>query len=128
MAAEDSILNTVKKMLGFDADYTAFDTDIQIHINSVFFSLTELGVGPEQGFFITGDTETWAQFIGDEKIQAVKSYMYLRVRLLFDPPANSFAISSFKEQAEKLEWMLNVQQEGARWTRQQLINSSSTTV
>ena len=120
---DDSILNNIKKMLGFDPDYSAFDTDITIHINSVFFSLTQLGIGPQQGFSIIGSEETWASFIGSEQIQAVKSYMYLRVRLLFDPPASSFAITSMKEQAEKLEWMLNTQQEGVRWAQQQLTNS-----
>lgn len=121
---DDSILNTVKKMLGFDPDYTAFDTDITIHINTVFFSLTQLGVGPQQGFSIIGPEETWTSFIGTDLIQAVKSYMYLRVRLLFDPPATSFAIDSMKTQAEKLEWMLNVQQEGVRWAAQQTLMSS----
>lgn len=121
---DDSILNTTKKMLGFDPDYTAFDTDITIHINTVFFSLTQLGVGPQQGFSIIGPEETWTSFIGTDLIQAVKSYMYLRVRLLFDPPATSFAIDSMKTQAEKLEWMLNVQQEGVRWAAQQTLMSS----
>lgn len=121
---DDSILNTTKKMLGFDPDYTAFDTDITIHINTVFFSLTQLGVGPQQGFSIIGPNETWTSFIGTDLIQAVKSYMYLRVRLLFDPPATSFAIDSMKTQAEKLEWMLNVQQEGVRWAAQQTLMNS----
>lgn len=116
---EDSILNTTKKLLGFDADYTAFDTDIIIHINSTFTLLQQLGVGPETGFLIVDDKTTWSEFIGDETIiNAVRSYMYLRVRLMFDPPATSYLIESIRKQATELEWRLNVQMEGVRhpWT------------
>lgn len=114
--ADDSILNSIKKLLGFEADYTAFDIDIMIHINSVFFSFQELGIGPAQGFSIKGNEETWDQFIGDQSIEAVKTAMYMRVRLIFDPPASSFALTAMKENAERLEWLLSIQQEGVRWT------------
>ena len=108
----DSILNTTKKVLGLDPDYTAFDTDITIHINSVFSTLQQLGVGPPDSFAISGVEETWSQFIGGSKnINAVKTYVYLRVRLLFDPPATSFTIASMERQATELEWRLQVQVE-----------------
>lgn len=113
-AVPDSILDSIKKLLGIDSGYTAFDEDIKIHINSVFSSLEQLAIGPEGGFVINGSTETWAAYLGDDlpKLSAVKSLMYLRVRLLFDPPATSFGISSFQSQIDKLEWTLNVQKEG----------------
>ena len=104
----DSILDTTKKLLGFESDYTAFDLDIITHINTVFFTLTQLGVGPSQGFFITDKESTWEEFTGLDNLNAVKSYMGLRVRLLFDPPTSSFAMESFKKQAEELEWRLHV--------------------
>lgn len=114
--ADDSILNSIKKLLGFDSDYSAFDIDIMIHINTVFFSFQELGIGPAEGFSIKGSEETWSQFIGEQSIEAVKSVMYMRVRLIFDPPTSSFALTAMKENAERLEWLLLVQQEGVRWT------------
>lgn len=105
---DDSILDTTKKLLGFESDYTAFDLDIILHINTVFFTLTQLGVGPSEGFSITDNTAQWEEFTGMENIHAVKSYMGLRVRLLFDPPSSSFALESFNKQAEQLEWRLHV--------------------
>jgi len=115
--ADDSILDTTKKTLNMESDYTAFDTDVILHINSVFSTLTQLGVGPKEGFMIETKENKWSEFIGDTTIiMAVKSYMYLRVRLLFDPPQTSFAINSFAEQAKELEWRLNVAVEGAKTT------------
>jgi hypothetical protein len=109
----DSILDTMKKTLNIDPSDDAFDTDIMIHINSVFLSLNQLGVGPIDGFAITGSEETWEQYLGttDKNLSAVKSYMYLRVRLLFDPPATSFAITSYEKQIDMFEFRLNVQAE-----------------
>lgn len=105
----NSILDTTKKALGIAPEYTVFDVDIIMHINSVFSTLQQLGVGPKEGFSIEDKTKLWPEFIGDTKnIEAVRSYMYLRVRLLFDPPATSFAIAAFKEQVQELEWRLNV--------------------
>lgn len=107
---EESILKTTKKILGLAPDYTAFDLDVVTHINSVFSTLQQLGVGPEEGFFIEGESELWPTFISDDPVilNAVKSYMYLRVRLLFDPPPNSFALTSCQEQINQLEWRLQV--------------------
>lgn len=112
----DSILTTTKKALGISAEYTAFDLDIIMHINSVFSTLNQLGVGPASTFMILDDTETWADFIEtNQDINSVRTYMYLRVRLYFDPPATSFAIAAMEKQIEELGWRLNVQGEGARY-------------
>ena len=105
----ESILLSVKKMLGLDKDYDVFDPELIIHINTVFGTLHQLGVGPEDQFRITGDSETWSEFDTEgEQVDEVKTYVYLRVRLLFDPPSSSFVLSSFKEQLQELEWRLNV--------------------
>ena len=107
-----SILLAVKKMLGPSADYDIFDPELIIYINSVFGTLHQLGVGPEEKFVITGDSELWSDFTTEgEEIEEVKSYMYLRVRLLFDPPSSSFVLSSFKEQLKELEWRLQCKAE-----------------
>lgn len=105
----ESILLSVKKMLGLDKDYDVFDPELIIHINTVFGTLHQLGVGPEDQFRITGDSDLWSDFTTEgEQTDEVKSYVYLRVRLLFDPPSSSFVLSSFKEQLQELEWRLNV--------------------
>jgi hypothetical protein len=108
-SAPNSILDGTKKALGLGAEYDAFDSDIIMHINSVFFTLNQLGVGPKAGFAIEGAAETWDTFLGEDlNLNAVKSYVYLRVRLLFDPPQNSFGIASMEKQIEQMEWRLNV--------------------
>ena len=105
----ESILLSVKKMLGLDKDYDVFDPELIIHINTVFGTLHQLGVGPEEQFRISGDSDLWSDFTTEgEQTDEVKSYVYLRVRLLFDPPSSSFVLSSFKEQLQELEWRLNV--------------------
>ena len=109
----ESILTSIKKLLGLDKDYEHFDTDIMIHINSTFMNLTQIGVGPKTGFIIQDKTTTWSDFEADSiKAQAAKSYIYLKVRVIFDPPANSFLIDAMKNQATEIEWRLNVQAEG----------------
>lgn len=114
---EESILKSVKKVLGIDASYTAFDLDILIHINSVFATLNQLGIGPESGFTIEDDTTLWAAFIGsDKRLSSVKTYVYLKVRLLFDPPATSYLVDAFTKQALELEWRLNAYRESYAWT------------
>ena len=106
---ETSILTSIKKMLGVAEDYTEFDEDIMTHINSVFLNLTQLGVGPEAGFMIEDDTAVWEDFIVDSiQLQAVKTYMYLKVKLLFDPPLSSSVTESFTRMISELEWRLNV--------------------
>ena len=105
----ESILTSVKKMLGITEEYDCFDADIIMHINTVFMVLTQLGVGPASGFYIEDDTATWEDFLEDPtKLQMVKSYMYLKVRLLFDPPASSVIVECMKESIKEFEWRLNV--------------------
>lgn len=105
---DGSILDEIKKMLGFESDYIVFDTDITIHINSVFSVLDQLGVGPLDGFWITDNTAKWSDFIGNAKhVQMIKSLVYIQVRLIFDPPASSFAQTALQEKAKELESRLN---------------------
>lgn len=108
----DSILDSVKQVLGLEPSYTAFDQDVIMHINSAFSTLEQLGIGPPGGFSIVDDTAVWEDFIGvDNRYNAVKSYVYLRVRLLFDPPSMSFVIAAMEKQIQELEWRLNVARE-----------------
>lgn len=112
----DSILNSTKKNLGLEADYTAFDPDIIMYINGVFSTLNQLGVGPEDGFSIEDSTPTWDAFIGtNKKYNFVKTYVYLRVRILFDPPATSYVISAMNDQIKELEWRISVLREETAW-------------
>jgi hypothetical protein len=111
-----SILTSVKHMLGLAADYTVFDVDVIIHTNSAFAVLSQLGLGPPDGFTIVDDTETWEDYIGSTKfIEMVRTYVYLYVRLIFDPPTTSFAISAFQKQLDELAWRLNVVREDEQW-------------
>ena len=105
----DSILTSIKKLLGIAEEYTQFDEDIIMHINTVFLNLTQLGVGPEEGFTIENDAASWEDFINDNiQLQAVKTYVYLKVKLLFDPPLSSSVIESMNRMIAELEWRLNV--------------------
>lgn len=113
----NSILTSTKKILGIEDEYTAYDVDILMHINSVFSILNQLGIGPTDGFAIEDKVATWDTFLGDDpRLNSVKTYVYLRVRLLFDPPTTSYLIDAMKQQIQELEWRLNVQREGASWT------------
>jgi hypothetical protein len=112
----DSILNSVKKNLGLDASYLAFDDDVIMNINSVFGTLNQLGIGPADGFAIEDDSAVWDDFLaGDVKLNSVKMYVYLRVRLAFDPPTTSYHISAVNDQIRELEWRLNTYREEASW-------------
>lgn len=105
---ETSILTSIKKLLGVAEDYVEFDEDIMTHINSVFLNLTQLGVGPEEGFMIEDNTAEWGDFINDSvQLQAVKTYVYLKVKLLFDPPLSSSVTESINRMIAELEWRLN---------------------
>lgn len=106
-----SILTSIKKLLGIDEEYNHFDADIIMHINSVLFILTQIGVGPSEGFVITGEDETWEDFMPEGalvKVQSVKTYIYLKVRLIFDPPTSSTAMTAMKDLIAELEWRLNI--------------------
>ena len=106
----ESILTSIKKLLGIAEENTDFDADIIMHINSVFTTLTQLGVGPSEGFYIEDKNSDWQEFISDlNKLQAVKTYMYLKVRLLFDPSSlGASTLAAYERQIQELEWRLNV--------------------
>lgn len=105
----ESILTSIKKLLGITEEYDQFDPDIIMHINSVFMILTQLGVGPSEGFSIEDDTAVWTDFIQDaKKLESVKTYIYLKVKLAFDPPLSSAVIESMNRLINELEWRLNV--------------------
>lgn len=114
---ETSILTSTKKILGIAADYTVFDLDIITHINSSLSTLSQLGVGPALGFAIEDDSANWVDFIADNDpfYNSVKTYVYLRVRQVFDPPTTSYQIAAFNDQIKELEWRLNVTREGTDW-------------
>ena len=113
----DSILISVKKVLGLDSGYTAFDQDVIMHINSALSILTQLGIGQDVGYQIVDETGTWDDVIeGNLLLNTVKSYVYLRVRMLFDPPNTSFVLSAMQEQLKELEWRISVQRESTDWT------------
>lgn len=123
---EQSILTSTKKILGIAEDYTVFDLDIITHINTAFSTLTQLGVGPSPGFMIESDDEEWEDFIGDDlQLNAVKSYVFLRVRQLFDPPTTSYLIAAQERQIEQLEWRLNTHREATGWTDPDPVNPLS---
>lgn len=106
----DSILGSVKKVLGIHEDYDAFDTDVIMHINTAFFLLNQLGVGPEKGYRIEDGTSKWSDYLDSSlDLDAVKSYIFVRVRLLFDRPETSYGIQALERQASEFEWRLSVQ-------------------
>ena len=112
MQDTESILTSIKKLLGITEDYTVFDTDLIIHINSVFLTLSQLGVGLEEGFMITSKDETWGDYMeSGALLNAIKSYVYLKVRLLFDPPSSSSVSDSMRNMINELEWRINIEGE-----------------
>ncbi len=111
----NSILTSVKKTLGITEEYEHFDTDLIMHINSVLSILTQIGVGPSEGFFIKDKSATWEEFISaDPQLSMVKSYMYLKVRLLFDPPLSSAVADALNRQIGELEWRLSITEKPAQ--------------
>lgn len=114
MRMNDSILTSIKKLLGITEEYEHFDQDIIIHINSVFMILNQLGVGPSNGFSITDKTAVWSDFISEgSNLESVKSYIYLKVRLLFDPPTTNAVMESMNRMISELEFRLNVSAESS---------------
>lgn len=108
----ESILLSIKKLLGITEEYDHFDTDLIMHINSVLMILTQLGVGPSEGFRIEDELATWEDYIGDrEDIESIKSYLYLKVKLLFDPPLHSSVMQSMERFINEFEWRLNFSSE-----------------
>ena len=113
----ESILESTKHSLNLAADYTPFDAAIIMHINSVFSTLNQLGVGPDAGFMIEDGDALWSDFLeGDLRLNNIKTYMYLRVRMLFDPPTIGYLVEAMKEQIKELEWRINAQRESVAWT------------
>lgn len=115
---DSSILQSTKKILGLDASYNAFDLDILTHINTAFSILFQMGIGPEDGYFIEDETATWEEFIGagdppisDARFNMVRSYVFLKVGVLFDPPQMGYLIDLKNNQIKELEWRLNVMRE-----------------
>jgi hypothetical protein len=112
--ATQSILISTKKQLGITADDHAFDLDIIMHINSALGTLNDLGIGPAAGYEIEDDEATWEAFLlGDARLNPAKTYVYLKVRLIFDPPAIASVASAYGEMIKELEWRLNVIRENA---------------
>ena len=104
-----SILISTKKVLGIGEGYTAFDEDIIMHINSAFSTLNQLGVGPEEGFYIYDETAEWEDIeLPDNQLNHVKTFIFLKVRLMFDPPTTSFVLEAMERQIKEFEWRLNV--------------------
>lgn len=113
---ETSILNSVKKALGVTPEYEIFDSDIVMHINSVFMVLAQMGIGPANGFRIEDSTAEWTDFLPneDENFESVKSYICMKVRLLFDPPSSSTHMECIKQLISEFEWRLNFEAEESK--------------
>lgn len=102
----ESILDSIKKLLGIQPEYRAFDEDLIIHINTVFIILNQLNIGPEEGFMIVDGSESWDDFVKGINETMVKTYIYLKVRLMFDPPTSGVLIDSMNSMISELEWRL----------------------
>ena len=110
----ESILTSIKKLLGITEEYTQFDVDIMMHINSAFSVLHQLGVGPDDGFRISGKDDTWDQFLQDQKkLELAKTYIYLKVKILFDPPLSSAVMDCINREISQYEWRLMITAESA---------------
>lgn len=111
----ESILTSIKKLLGIAEEYTHFDSDIIMHINSVFMTLNQLGVGPSEGFYIEDETTEWTEFIPSmNKLQAVKTYVFLNVKILFDSSTmGSATLAAYERQIQALEWRMTIEAENS---------------
>lgn len=112
----ESILDSIKKGLSIPEESQDFDPELIMFINSAFSTLNQLGVGPDEGYEITGRDEVWMDYNTDRRVGDLKSYIYLKVRMLFDPPSIAVLTNSFQSQIDELEWRLNVKREEDRWT------------
>lgn len=109
---DDSILISIKKMLGLEANYSPFDQDIIILINSAFMTLNQLGVGPKDGFSINSVSEQWSDFVTNKvMMNSVQEYVYMKVKMVFDPPSNSYVMDAMKDRCKEYETRLNIQAE-----------------
>lgn len=105
---EESILTSIKKLLGITDDYTHFDQDIVLQINSAFSTLNQLGVGPEAGFSIQDASSVWTDFIDDDRLNFAKTFVQLKVKLAFDPPTSATLMDSYNRQLDELTWRLSI--------------------
>jgi len=126
MEGNDSILDTTKLQVKIDPEDDSYDVELITHINSIFFILAQLGVGPTTGFSISGREEKWSEFIGVDQIAAVRTYMGLKVKLIFDPPATGPATEAMERLADEMGVRLNMQMEEVKWRAQQTIFSPNT--
>lgn len=108
MAVETKILTSIKKVLGIAEDYTVYDEDITMHANAAFSTLQQLKVGPANGFILQTGNETWDSVFTDPLLSMIKTYIYLKVRLTFDPPDKAYVLSAMQENVKELEWRMNV--------------------
>lgn len=106
---DESILRTVRNVLIGNNDDTSFDNELILNINLALNTLTQIGVGNKDGFVITGENEKWTDFFTEQKLDMIKQYVVLKVRMLFDPPSNSFVHTAFSEQIKELEWRINIE-------------------
>lgn len=112
----DSILTSIKEQVGVPLEYSVYDANLLLCINSVFSDLNQLGVGPAEGFAISDSSAVWSDFLGSElRLNAVKTYMGLSVRMLFDPPTTGYLLTAMQSQIDKLEWRINVAHENDGW-------------
>jgi len=118
---EQRILVSIKKVLGLPEADPSFDVDLIMHINTTLARLNQLGIGPAEGFMIEDAAATWDAFVGDDpRLSQIRTYVYMAVRLVFDPPGTSYALTSMEKQVEKFEWLLNAQREEEQWTATRL--------
>lgn len=111
-----SILTTVKSVLGLAESYSAFDAELILHINSVLSTLNQIGVGPDDGFQIEDASATWESFLGDDpRLNNIKTYTALKVKMVFDPPGTSFAIDAFDRNIKELETRIYIAREVSKW-------------
>lgn len=111
---EDSILLSIKKLLGLDSEYKAFDQDVLIYVNTALANLSQIGVGPDQGFMVLGEIETWADLLGDYEpatLQNVKTYIYITVKKVFDPPGASNHLAALDDVLTELSWRISTRRE-----------------
>ena len=115
----ESILNSVKKQIGFDEAYEHFDQDLILLINSALSVMTQVGVGPQEGFYITGDSAVWSDFLDDDpRLEMVKEYVFLRAKVVFDPPQSGSVLDAYKERIQELEWRANVVADDWSWRKE----------
>ena len=106
----ESILDTIKQLLGIPTDDDSFDTDVKVNINTAIFNLSQIGVGPANGYIVTSNTQMWNDYIGASLInlEGVKNYIYLKTKLVFDPPTNSTTIQAINDNLKELEWRMQL--------------------